>query len=208
MLYLLYTTLQLFHKKISYRAFWCIMNLAQNITKESDPVRQKHYTTKKHWLVDFINIFWSILKLFLFRQQRPYFCWYYLYWAAHNSSNYLNRHCFVRVMLFVPVWNGDKVSYLSVPLGYRMWQKKESKLELAASMIRQVMPEFHSKDRDCEKKSHKKRTGVPFWIKPGHSQSNIFCHFREKYRNTYKIKCYDKGLKTADSSTSLSFIKL
>ena len=34
----------------------------------------------------------------------------------------------------------------SVPLGYRMWQKKESKLELAASMIWQVMPEFHSKD--------------------------------------------------------------
>ena len=63
-LYLLYTTLQLFHKKISYRTFWCIMNLTQNITKESDPVRQKHYTTKKHWLVDFINIFWFILKLF------------------------------------------------------------------------------------------------------------------------------------------------
>ena len=66
--------------------------------------------------------------------------------AAHNGSNYLNGHCFVSVMLCVPVWNGDKVSYLSVPLGYRMWQKKESKLELAASMIRQVMPEFHSKD--------------------------------------------------------------
>ena len=49
-------------------------------------------------------------------------------------------------MFFVPVWNGDKVSHLSVPLGYRMWQKKESKLELAASMIRQVIPEFHSKD--------------------------------------------------------------
>lgn len=78
------------------------MNLTQNITKESDPVRQKHYTTKKH--------------------------------------------CFVSVMLCVPVWNRDKVSYLSVPLGYRMWQKKESKLELADSMIRQVMPEFHSKD--------------------------------------------------------------
>ena len=66
--------------------------------------------------------------------------------AAHNGSNYLNGHCFVSVMLCVPVWNGDKVFYLSVPLGYRMWQKKESKLELAASMIRQVMPEFHSKD--------------------------------------------------------------
>ena len=37
------------------------------------------------------------------------------------------------------VWNQDKISYLSVPLGYRMWQKKESRLELAASMIRKVM---------------------------------------------------------------------
>ena len=27
----LYTTLQLFHKKISYRAFWCMMSLLQNI---------------------------------------------------------------------------------------------------------------------------------------------------------------------------------
>ena len=35
-----------------------------------------------------------------------------------------------------------------------------------------------------------------------------FCHFREKYRNTYKIKFYDKGFKTADSLASLSFIKL
>ena len=38
MVTLLFTTLQLFHKKISYRTFWCIMNLTQNITKESDPV--------------------------------------------------------------------------------------------------------------------------------------------------------------------------
>ena len=51
-------------------------------------------------------------------------------------------------MLCVPVLDHDKISYLSVPLGYgyRMWQKKESKLELAASMIRQVMPEFLSKE--------------------------------------------------------------
>ena len=65
--------------------------------------------------------------------------------AAHNSSNYLNGHCFVSIMLCVPVWNKNKIHYLSVPLGYRMWQKKESKLELAASMVRQVMPEFTSK---------------------------------------------------------------
>lgn len=65
--------------------------------------------------------------------------------AAHNGSNYLNGHCFVSLMLCVPVWNRHKVHYLAVPLGYRMWQKKESKLELAASMVRQVMPEFSKK---------------------------------------------------------------
>ena len=66
--------------------------------------------------------------------------------AAHNGSNYLNGHCFVSILLCVPVGSQEKVSYLSVPLGYRMWQKKESKLELAASMIRQVMPEFQGKE--------------------------------------------------------------
>ena len=65
--------------------------------------------------------------------------------AAHNGSNYLNGHCFVSLMLCVPVWNKGKVVYLAVPLGYRMWQKTKSKLELAADMVRQVMPEFQKK---------------------------------------------------------------
>ena len=65
--------------------------------------------------------------------------------AAHNGSNYLNGHCFVSLMLCIPVWNHDKTSYLNVPLGYRMWHKTESKLKLAASMVRQVMQEFSQK---------------------------------------------------------------
>ncbi len=65
--------------------------------------------------------------------------------AAHNGSNYLNGHCFVSVMLCVPVWDKNRIHYLSVPLGYRMWQKKESKLDLAASMVRQAMPELRTK---------------------------------------------------------------
>lgn len=41
----------------------------------------------------------------------------------------------------VPVWKGNKSVYLSLPLGYRIWKKKEaSKLDLAASLMRQVMP--------------------------------------------------------------------
>ena len=66
-------------------------------------------------------------------------------YAAHNGSNYLNGHCFVSLMLCVPVWKHNKISYLAVPLGYRMWQKKESKLQLAASIVRQVMPELSQK---------------------------------------------------------------
>lgn len=64
--------------------------------------------------------------------------------AAHNGSNYLNGHCFVSVMLHVPVSSPDGIVYLSVPLGYRLWTKKESKLELAAQMVRSVMPALAS----------------------------------------------------------------
>lgn len=62
--------------------------------------------------------------------------------AAHNGSNYLNGHCFVSLMLCVPVWKKQRIVYLAVPLGYRMWTKETSKLELAASMVRQAMPEI------------------------------------------------------------------
>lgn len=65
--------------------------------------------------------------------------------AAHNGSNYLNGHCFVSLMLCVPVWNKEKVVYLAIPLAYRLWQKAESKLEPAADMVRQAMPEFQEK---------------------------------------------------------------
>ena len=65
--------------------------------------------------------------------------------AAHNGSNYLNGHCFVSLMLCVPVWKKNRIVYLSVPLGYRMWTKEISKLELAADMVRAVMPELEQK---------------------------------------------------------------
>ncbi len=65
--------------------------------------------------------------------------------AAHNGSNYLNGHCFVSVMLCVPVWNQNRIRYVSVPLGCRMWLGRKSKLKLAASMVRQVMSELTRK---------------------------------------------------------------
>ena len=59
--------------------------------------------------------------------------------AAHNGSSYLNDHCFVSIMLHVPFQSADGIIYLSIPLGYRLWTKKLSKLELAADMVRSVM---------------------------------------------------------------------
>lgn len=34
--------------------------------------------------------------------------------AARHGSNYLNGHCFVSLMLCVPVWYKEKVVYLAV----------------------------------------------------------------------------------------------
>lgn len=59
--------------------------------------------------------------------------------AAHNGSNYLNGHCMVSLLLSFPVFQGGKISYLSVPLGYRLWDKKKTKLTLAAELVQQAM---------------------------------------------------------------------
>ncbi len=59
--------------------------------------------------------------------------------AAHNGSNYLNGHCMVSILLSFPVDADGSIRYLSVPPGYRLWDKKQTKLEIAAEMVRCVM---------------------------------------------------------------------
>jgi hypothetical protein len=55
--------------------------------------------------------------------------------AAQNGSRYLDDHCFVNRMLCVPVWDNvasgktQTFSYLSVPLGYHMWWKKNNQAD-------------------------------------------------------------------------------
>lgn len=66
--------------------------------------------------------------------------------ARHDGKNYINGHCFVSLMICVPVWSGDTFFYNSIPVGYKMWIKDgKSKLELSAQMIQRVMP--HLSDR-------------------------------------------------------------
>lgn len=59
--------------------------------------------------------------------------------AAHNGSNYLNGHCFVSLLLSVPVQEATNRRYLSIPVGYRMWTKEKCKLAMAAELVRTVM---------------------------------------------------------------------
>lgn len=50
--------------------------------------------------------------------------------AAHNGSNYLNRHCMVSILLSFPVLTDGSIRYLSVPLGYRFGTKNRRSLRL------------------------------------------------------------------------------
>ncbi len=100
--------------------------------------------------------------------------------AAHNGSNYLNGHCFVSLMLCVPVWDRQKgkVHYLSVPLGYCMWQKTDSKLVLAARMVERVMPVFSEKRNVillCDSWYAKKDL---LYLADGYGNLDIICNAR------------------------------
>ena len=66
-----------------------------------------------------------------------------------NGSNYLNGHCFVSIMLSVPVLDRGTIQYLSFPVGYRMWTKEKTKLAMAADMVKEVMDIIGSQRNVC-----------------------------------------------------------
>ena len=69
--------------------------------------------------------------------------------AGHNGSNYLNGHCFVSIMLSIPVLDNNVIRYLSFPVGYRMWTKEKTKLAMAADMVKEVMDMIGSQRNVC-----------------------------------------------------------
>ena len=48
-------------------------------------------------------------------------------------------NCMVSLLLSFPVYQDGKILYLSVPVGYRLWNKEKSKLALAAELVAQAM---------------------------------------------------------------------
>jgi len=59
--------------------------------------------------------------------------------AAHDDRLYVNGHCFVSLMLSVPIRDGNNCRYISIPVAYRMWDKEETKLAMAAKLVRSAM---------------------------------------------------------------------
>ena len=49
--------------------------------------------------------------------------------AAHNDSNYLNGHCFVSIMLCIPVWKNDRMKYIPLFLYSFRWNIETSYYE-------------------------------------------------------------------------------
>ena len=59
--------------------------------------------------------------------------------AAHNGTNYLHGHCFVCIMMYIPVFLKGCLKYCSFPIAYRLWlpekiaeEEYKSKLKIAA----------------------------------------------------------------------------
>ena len=49
--------------------------------------------------------------------------------AAHTGSNYLNGHCFVSIMLCIPVWKNDRMKYIPLFLYSFRWNIETSYYE-------------------------------------------------------------------------------
>ncbi len=56
-----------------------------------------------------------------------------------TGNSYLNGHCFVSLVINIPLKHQGNIKYLSLPIGYRLHAKDKSKLEAASELIEAVM---------------------------------------------------------------------
>ena len=71
--------------------------------------------------------------------------------CARNGTNYLNGHCFVTLVIAVPVLINGNIHYIKIPIEHRLWvpkkqrttvQDENNKLELAKAMIEAIIQEI------------------------------------------------------------------
>lgn len=60
--------------------------------------------------------------------------------TKHDGTCYLNGHCFVSLVISIPILFLGKIRYITLPVGYKLYDKSETKLEMAGKMIQNIMP--------------------------------------------------------------------
>lgn len=60
--------------------------------------------------------------------------------TKHEGTCFLNGHCFVSLVISIPILFCGKIKYLTLPVGYKLYDKSETKLEIAGKMIQNIMP--------------------------------------------------------------------
>ncbi|EQB88304.1 hypothetical protein M918_24645 [Clostridium sp. BL8] len=58
----------------------------------------------------------------------------------HTGSSFLNGHCFVSLVISIPILVNQRLKYITLPVGYKLYDKSETKLEIAGKMIENIMP--------------------------------------------------------------------
>ncbi|SHJ69020.1 IS701 family transposase, partial [Clostridium magnum] len=59
--------------------------------------------------------------------------------TKHDGTSFLNGHCFVSLVISIPILFCGKIKYLTLPVGYKLYDKSETKLEIAGKMIQNIM---------------------------------------------------------------------
>ena len=61
-----------------------------------------------------------------------------------NGSSYLKGHCFVSLVLAIPVAYNEVIHYIKIPIEYKLYDKSKTKLELAIDMITRSVSSLES----------------------------------------------------------------
>lgn len=62
--------------------------------------------------------------------------------ANHDGQPYINGHCFVSLAMSIPIIISSHIKYITIPIGCKLYDKTQTKLELAAEMIETVASEL------------------------------------------------------------------
>lgn len=62
--------------------------------------------------------------------------------ADHSGSPYKNGHCFVSLAMGLPLLVNGHVKYVNIPINCKLYDKTKTKLELAADLIEEILPEL------------------------------------------------------------------